>query len=172
VSLWLIDNPSVAINVNARLLGDLFCLDIDTEENPNGAHRPSELYKHLLDVRILAFNNNDPGLAWNRRRFAQEAATALSESTQNLVSKVNAERLPKTFLNTLRSILPSEANNEHNPKHGSLRWYGRNVASELLAAGKTVEEVSDIMWPTALAGVGAPVAVVCVMEVPHASDSS
>lgn len=146
------------------MLGDLFSLDLNTEENPKGMHSTAELYKYLLDIRVWGFNNNDPGVAWNRRRYAQEAATALSESTQKLLTRNRAEKLPKAFVDKLKSILPwQEDNKALNLKHGSLRWYGSYVASELLDAGKTIKEVSDIEWLTALGGVAAPVSVVCVM---------
>lgn len=155
---------SVAISVNARMLGDLFCLDLNTDENPRGEHSTAELYKYLLDVRVWGFNNNDPGLAWNRRRYAQEAAVILSKSTEKLLAKVRAEKLPRAFVDKLKSILPwQEADKSHVPKQGSLRWYGTYVVSELFEAGKTVKEVSDIMWLTALAGVGVNVALVRVV---------
>lgn len=153
---------SVAINVNVHMLGDLFCLDLITEENPNGTHSPAELYKYLLDVRVWGFNNNDPAMAWNRRRYAQTAATALMKSTQKSITKISTEQLPKVFFDKLASILPwHQGEKGAGPKQGSLRWYGGHVASELLAAGKTIKEVSDIMWLTALAGVGVAPAVVC-----------
>lgn len=37
--------PSVAIPVNARLLADLFSLDIRSQENPKGTLSISEVYK-------------------------------------------------------------------------------------------------------------------------------
>lgn len=144
------------------MLGDLFCLDLITEENPHGTHSPAELYKYLIDVRIWGFNNNDPAMAWNRRRYAQTAATALIKSTQKSITRISAEQLPKVFFDKLVSILPwHQGEKKDGPKQGSLRWYGGQVASELLAAGKTIKEVSDIMWLTALAGVGVAPAVVC-----------
>ena len=127
-------------------------------------HSTAELYKYLLDIRVWGFNNNDPGVAWNRRRYAQEAATALSESTQKLLARHRADKLPVAFVDKLKSILPwQEADKAPGLKHGSLRWYGSYLASELLDAGKTIKEVSDILWLTALAGVAVPVSVVCVL---------
>lgn len=158
----MIDFDSLAIDLNARVLGDLFSLDLNTEENPKGVHSTAELYKYLLNIRVWGFNNNDPGVAWNRRRYAQEAATALSESTQKLLSKNQAEHVPLAFVDKLKSILPWQENKSNDLQHGSLRWYGNNFASELLKAGKTIEEVSDIMWLTALGGVGAPVSLVFI----------
>lgn len=142
------------------MLGDLFCLDLITEENPHGTHSPAELYRYLLDIRVWGFNNNDPAMAWNRRRYAQTGATALKKSTQKSITKISAEQLPKVFFDKLVSILPWHQGEGDKLKHGSLRWYGGQVASELLAAGKTIKEVSDIMWLTALAGVGVAPAVV------------
>lgn len=150
-----------AIDVNARILGDLFSLDLNTEENPKGVHSTAELYKYLVDIRVWGFNNNDPGLAWNRRRHAQEAAAALSASTQELLGRARPDKSPPLpFFDWLKSILPwQKSDKPPTLKHDSLRWYGSKVASELLDAGKTMKEVSDIMWLTALAGVSVPVSL-------------
>ena len=129
-------------------------------------HSTAELYKYLVDIRVWGFNNNDPGLAWNRRRHAQEAAAALSASTQKLLGRARPDKLPPLpFFDWLKSVLPwQKSDKPPTLKHDSLRWYGSKVASELLDAGKTIKEVSDIMWLTALAGVSVPVSLVCGMK--------
>ncbi|KAI9671612.1 MAG: hypothetical protein M1829_004617 [Trizodia sp. TS-e1964] len=148
----------IAIPVNTRLLADLFALDLITPENPQGTHTTSELYKALLDVRVWGFNNNDPGLAWNRRRWAREGATALTKSSQSVVAAIAAEKKPIGYVEKLvTSLGMSHVHKKDLSKEGSLRWYGRHVARQLLTAGKTVEETADICWLTALAGVGVPV---------------
>lgn len=145
--------------MNARVLADIFSLDLNGEENPNGVHNEAEIYGYLLDIRVWGFVNNDPALAWNRRRWATEAATILSESTQKVVSRIRTERLPKGIFDKLQSILPWQDDGAKT-KHGSLRWYGSYVVSELLSAGKTVKEASDILWLTAVGGVAVVVSLV------------
>ena len=145
--------------MNARVLGDIFSLDLNGQENPKGVHNEADLYRYLLDIRVWGFVNNDPALAWNRRRWASEAATILSESTQKVVSRVRAERLPRGIFDKLQSILPWQGDGPKT-KQGSLRWYGSYMVSELLAAGKTVKEVSDILWLTAVGGVAVVVSLV------------
>lgn len=137
--------------MNARVLADIFSLDLNGEENPKGVHNEAEIYRYLLDIRVWGFVNNDSALAWNRRRWATEAATILSESTQKVVSRIRAERLPKGIFDKLRSLLPWQ---------GSLRSYGSYMVSELLSAGKTVKEVSDILWLTAGGGAAVVVSLV------------
>lgn len=149
--------------MNARVLGDLFSLDLKGEENPKGVHNESEIYRLLLDIRVWSFFNNDPALAWNRRRWANEAATIISESTQEVISRVRLERAPKAFFEKVKTVLPWHGN-QAKTKEGSLRWYGSYVAFELLSAGKTVKEVSDIMWMTALGGIAVTVSLVRILH--------
>lgn len=145
--------------MNARVLADIFSLDLNGEENPKGVHNEAEIYRYLLDIRVWGFVNNDSALAWNRRRWATEAATILSESTQKVVSRIRAERLPKGIFDKLRSLLSWQGDGAKT-KQGSLRSYGSYVVSELLSAGKTVKEVSDILWLTAGGGAAVIVSLV------------
>ncbi|KAI9690830.1 MAG: hypothetical protein M1822_008449 [Bathelium mastoideum] len=145
----------VAIPVNAHMLASLFCLDLKSQENPLGSLTIADLYKHLINVRIWGFNNNDPGMAWRRRAWAQEGAAVLTKTTRTMIEGIAVESGRKGLLRWLfgRSPRPSRT------KAGSLAWYGCHVAEELMAAGKTENEVADIFWLTALAGVGVPVNV-------------
>lgn len=148
---------SVAIPLNARILADIFLLDLQTKENPDGSLNTSTLYKHLVNVRIWGFNNNDVGLAWRRRMWAREGALALTQSTMTTVEGITRDAYSSTLLGFFfgrRSTRPSWA------QAGSLRHYGAQVVRKLLEAGKTPAQVADICWLTALAGVGVPVGVV------------
>jgi hypothetical protein len=146
----------VAIPVNAHLLADLFCLDIKSPENPDGTLSPSQLYKALLDVRTFGFNNNDPALAWNRRRFAQDGVTLLSKTTDITVGQIAKDAHGHNFL---QNLIGGHARRSA-VKQGSLRWYGQHIVTSLLASGKKPEEVSEICWMTAVAGVGVVVGLV------------
>ena len=159
--MFFADNAikSVAIPTNAHLVGDLFCLDLKTPENPKGSFTDAELYRHLLNVRVWGFENNDPGLAWNRRRYAQESATAMDESTKKVIRSIQISKAPKAFFDKVTSFMFTKEEGGTHTHQGSLRWYGRHIAEELLAAGQSVEQVSDVLWFTAVAAVGATVNV-------------
>lgn len=92
--------------MNARLLGDLFSLDLNGEESPKGVHNESEIYRLLLDIRVWSIFSNDPALAWKRLRWANEAASIISESTQKVESRVKTERAPKAFFDKVKLALP------------------------------------------------------------------
>jgi hypothetical protein len=126
-------------------------LDLKGSQNPNGTLATKDLYKHLLNVRIWGFNNNDPSLAFQRRIRAQEGATALTTTTNSTVRDVLAVGLC-AGVKRLR--------HRNDIKEGSLRWYGRHIVHQLASNGLSVKEVADIMWLTALAGVGIPVSLV------------
>ncbi|KAF2199499.1 heme peroxidase [Delitschia confertaspora ATCC 74209] len=144
----------VAIPVNAKILADIFALDLKTNDNPYGSLKIADLYRHLINVRIWGFNNNDPAMAWRRRAWATEGAEVLTKSCKEVVDSIELET--KTGLAWLFSRRPTRPN---RAKQGSLTSYGRQFVKELLAAGKTNAEVADICWLTALAGVGVPVGV-------------
>ena len=141
-------------------MGDLFCLDLKGPENPNGSFTNAELYRHLLNVRVWGFENNDPGLAWNRRRYAQESATLIDKSTQNVIRGIKLSGAPNAFFDKVTSFVWKKDEESSHTHEGSLRWYGRHLAGELLASGQSVGQVSDVLWFTAVAAVGATVNVV------------
>ncbi|KAF2265211.1 heme peroxidase [Lojkania enalia] len=141
----------VAIPVNAHMLADLFSLDLKSYENPYGSLTIAELYRHLLNVRIWGFNNNDPAMAWRRRQWAREGAEVLTKTTKEVVDSISIEAKATGFFGWLFSKRQSRPDRS---KSGTLRWYGRQIVKELLAAGKTEAEAADICWLTALAGVG------------------
>jgi hypothetical protein len=147
---------SIAIPVNARLLGDLFYLDLKGTQHPHGTLTAKELYRHLLNVRVWGFNNNDPGLAFLRRIWAQEGATVLTKTTKSNVRDVVAGGL------CIRAKRIYERYKNHI-KPGSLRWYGQHVVRQLHASGLSTKEVAEIMWLTAVAGVGVPVSLVSLV---------
>ena len=163
-----------------RILADLFCLDLKTPENPNGTYNVAELYKYIIDVRIFGFNNDDPGLALQRRKWAREGAESLTKTTLKVVSNLpasekSAKGIVKGAVSTAKGIaskiplvgkLVGDGKGvEGQSTSGSLRWYGYNVAKELIASGKTPAEVADISWMNAVGGVGATIGVVRLLKV-------
>lgn len=166
--------------MNTRLLADLFSLDLRTPENENGSYDAATLYTHLLNVRTYGFNNNDPAVALNRRKVAREGAESLTESTIKVVkgSPKSIVDAPKGIMSKVTGAVTKTVTGiaSHIPvvgglfnkggkatqaSTGSLRWYGQNVVREIIAAGKSPEEAAEICWLSAVAGVGAPIGVVC-----------
>ncbi|KAK2731617.1 hypothetical protein FQN57_003270 [Myotisia sp. PD_48] len=165
----------IAIPLNTRLVADLFSLDLKSSDNPDGSLNTATIYKYLMDVRIWALNNNDPALALERRKCAREAAEELTESTLRAIRNASGggERVVGSGLGLLSKVkgwashIPivgrffGKKPREHKDQKtkSSLRWYGNSVVKELIAAGKSQEEVADICWLTAVAGVGVSITV-------------
>ncbi|GME60286.1 putative prostaglandin g h synthase 2 cyclooxygenase pgh2 cox2 [Neofusicoccum parvum] len=155
----------VAIPLNTRLIADLWCQDLLTDENPKGTLTTPALYKYLMDVRTFGFNNHDPALAWRRRLWARQAAEAIIPSAIKAVKEGTASphllgRLGSGIKSGFAKLpLVGRLVKPAHKEAGSLRWYGNGVAKELMAAGKTVEETADICWLSAVAGVGAPISL-------------
>ncbi|KAL1638781.1 hypothetical protein SLS58_008595 [Diplodia intermedia] len=157
----------VAIPLNTKLIADLWCQDLQTDENPTGTLSTPQLYKYLMDVRTFGFNNNDPAMTWRRRLWAREAAEVLIPSTIKAIKEGTASLAPGLLKRAGAGVrkglgkvpLLGRLVPQAKEEAGSLRWYGHNVAREIMAAGRTLEETADICWLTALAGVGAPVSM-------------
>jgi hypothetical protein len=138
------------------MLASLFNLDLKSNDNPLGTLSIADLYKHLLNVRIWGFNNNDTGMAWRRRAWASEGAAVLTKTTKAMIDAIPNNGNKWGLLGWVLGW----KTRDRQAKEGSLGWYGRQVAKELMEAGKTSAETADICWLTALAGVGVPVGVV------------
>ncbi|KAI8717961.1 Linoleate 8R-lipoxygenase [Fusarium sp. LHS14.1] len=144
----------VAIPLNTQLLADLFYFDLRTDENPDGTLGVAELYRHLLNIRIWGVNNNDPGQAWNRRRWAQEGVTAVYNSSKKLVDEAV---LGRGMGLGIASAISSKVGRKSYLKKDSLRSCGLKLVEELLAQGNNADQVTDNMWLTAFGGIGVPV---------------
>ncbi|KAF9874998.1 linoleate diol synthase [Colletotrichum karsti] len=144
----------VAIPLNAQLLSDLFYMDMNSDENPNGTIGAADLYRHLLNVRIWGANNSDPAQAWNRRRRAQEGVKIIIESTKKLVNEVSMGR---GFGLGVVSALNNVVSRKTYLKKDSLRSCGYKLVEEQLNQGGSVDKVTDNLWLTAFGGIGVPV---------------
>ncbi len=149
----VVNKYSIAIPVNARMIGDLFYLDVKGPQNLTGALTAKEVYKHLTNVRVWGFNNNDPGLAFLRRIWAQEGATVLTKTTEANVKDLLASGL----VHATKRVF---GHHHNHVKSGSLRWYGQHIVRQLSGNGLSSKEITEIMWLTAVAGVGVPVGLV------------
>ena len=136
-------------------------MDLHTAENPQGTLSHSDMYKCLLDIRVWGVNNNDPAMAWNRRRWAQKAAETISKTNKALVTAVAAEKKGRGLFEILASFVsPAYRVRKITLEKGSLRSAGHAIVEGLLAAGKTIEETADICWLTSFGGIGVPVTAV------------
>ncbi|KAL4904048.1 hypothetical protein BDW74DRAFT_155062 [Aspergillus multicolor] len=172
----------VAVPLNARLLGDLFCFDVRSDENPAGSLSATSLYRHLSAIRTWGVNNNDPGEAWNRRRRAQEGAKVVIDTTRTLVDEVAVGGgansgfsfsfssiwlfvqywLSLLVLFLIGSYATSSSGVSKLPrtahvKKDSLRSCGYKLVAGLLHQGNSAERVVDTLWLTAFGGIGVPV---------------
>jgi linoleate 10R-lipoxygenase len=146
----------IAIPLNAQMLGDLFYFDLQTPENSDGALSHAELYKHLLNIRVWGVNNNDPAQAWNRRRRAQEGCKIIIDTTKKIVDEI----APKGFGFGIAAAISNFAHRKQDLIPGSLRSCGHKLVEQLLASGKSPENVVDNLWLTAFGGIGVPVTTV------------
>lgn len=146
----------VAIPLSARMLADLFYLDLRSDENPGGTLSSVELYRHLLNIRVWGVENTDGAQAWDRRRRAMESVQIIIDSTRRLVDEASdmgiAAKLSSLLSGRARSI-----------REGSLRACGRKLVVELLSMYESPERVVDTLWLAAFGGTG--VAVTTFYEV-------
>ena len=136
-------------------------MDLCNSENPQGTLGPSDLYKHLLNIRVWGANNNDPGLAWNRRRWASEGVEIICKTGEELVKSVQAESRTRGLIELIASVFyPKLRHRSAAIKEGSLRSCGHRIVQEMLARGETPERIVDNAWLNAFGSVGVPVTAV------------
>ena len=153
----------VVIPLNARLLADLFYFDLRTDdENPRGSLSYSDVYKHLLNIRVWGANNNDPAQAWNRRRWAQQSAKIIIDTTRPLVQELVNEKNTSGIFTYLSSIVSPGGSHSSNIKEGSLRSLGRKLVQGYIANGVSVEQTIDNLWLNGFGAVGTLVTMVCL----------
>jgi hypothetical protein len=78
----------VAIPVSACMFSDLWCLDMNTPENPDGELSMKQLHTTLADVRQWEFASHDPATQWTSWHRAQESAILLTDSTTTIVNSI------------------------------------------------------------------------------------
>ena len=148
----------IAIPLNARLLADIFYFDLKTPENPKGSLCEADLYKHLSNIRTWGANNNDPALAWNRRRWAREGADIMIKSTKELVNDA-VHGPPRSLLSFFASSLMAR---KGSVKNGSLRSCGLKIVETLLEGyGGSIDKTVDALWLNAFGAIAVPVTAYC-----------
>ncbi|KAI1117572.1 hypothetical protein F5Y14DRAFT_465495 [Nemania sp. NC0429] len=133
----------------------MFYFDSKSDENLHGVLSATDLYNHLLNVRIWGVNNNDPGQAWNRRRRAQEGAQVITDTTRKLVDEVARGR---GFGLGIAMAVSNAFSRKTYLKKDSLRSCGYKLVDELQAQGNSAERVTENLWLCAFGGIGALVA--------------
>ncbi|MCJ1387116.1 hypothetical protein MMC17_010245 [Xylographa soralifera] len=152
----------IAIPLNAQMLADIFYLDLKTDENKKGSMSHAELYKQLLNIRVWGVNNNDPAMAWNRRRWAMDGAKIMTETGRTLVKDVvDAKGNPGLAGYVAAMLFDKYQPRSVGIKQGSLRACGHKIVEGLLAKGMSVEKTADICWLTSFGGIGVPVTAFC-----------
>lgn len=144
----------VVIPLDARLAADLFYFDLRTEdENTRGTLSYTDVYKHLLNIRVWGANNNDPAQAWNRRRWAAQSAQVIIDTTTPLVKEV-ADETAGGFFSLLSALVPPYGYSDSRVKQGSLRSIGRKIVQGFLASGMPIERIVDNAWLNGFGAVG------------------
>lgn len=144
------------------MLADLWNLDLNTPENPDGSLSAIQLHTALANVRAWQFAGSDVSSMWTKRRRAQDGATLLTESTEVQVHDVLRDNYHVGWAENLVRSMPfvGAKTRRDLSRQGSLRWYGRHVVAQLLKAGKSVRETSDICWLNAVGGTAVIVGMV------------
>lgn len=148
----------IAIPLNARLIADIFYFDLKTPENPKGSLCEADLYKHLSNIRTWGANNNDPALAWNRRRWARESADIVIKSSKELINDA-VHGPPRSLLSFFASSLMAR---KGSVKTGSLRSCGLKIVETLLEGyGGSIDKTVDALWLNAFGAIAVPVTAYC-----------
>ncbi|RDA92085.1 hypothetical protein CP533_3590 [Ophiocordyceps camponoti-saundersi (nom. inval.)] len=140
----------VAIPLSARMLADLFYLDLCSNDNASGTLSATELYRHLLNIHIWGVENSDPAQAWDRRRRARKSVDVIIKSTRRIVDEVAGAGLASKLSGLLNG-------RTHGVTEGSLRAYGHRLVTELLGVYDSPERVVDVLWLSAFGGTGVSV---------------
>ncbi|RDA87471.1 hypothetical protein CP532_2800 [Ophiocordyceps camponoti-leonardi (nom. inval.)] len=140
----------VAIPLSAQMLADLFYLDLRSDDNVSGTLSATELYRHLLNIRVWGVENGDPAQAWDRRRRARESVHVIIQSTRRLVDEVAGASL----VAKLSGLLSGRA---HGAREGTLRACGHQLVTELVGMYDSPERVVDMLWLAAFGGTGVTV---------------
>ncbi|KAL8921768.1 MAG: hypothetical protein Q9208_005525 [Pyrenodesmia sp. 3 TL-2023] len=146
----------VAIPVNVRFLADLFCLNVRTTTNTEGAHAASELYKMLLEVRAwLDAPDPDHAAKWYKRRKAEEHTGPLTESTMASMAQLDS----RTWSSSLM-LMFGFGKQQSDQKPALLRDVGALMAKDILKTVTDPKDAAHLLWMLAVSGVGTPVTAI------------
>lgn len=159
-------NYSVAIPLNARLLAELFSLNVKTSTNESAAHTSSELYTLLLNVRNwVDYPHADLSTMWYRRRKAQEASAVLTKSTKDSFSR--AVEKPWSISSWLWGT-EVEATSQST---SVLKDVGAEIAESIQQIAGSHEDSAKLAWMLATSNIGNPVAAVSAISLQRFEES-
>ncbi|KAK4223785.1 heme peroxidase [Podospora fimiseda] len=139
----------LVIPLTARFLGDLFYLDLRSEENTDGKLSNTEVYRSLVDLNTWGMEGltDDAAFAWNRRRYAQEALDLLGSTTDGLVKEVGSG------MGLLGAATLLVVGWDNEIKKSGVREVGWKVVQELLRGSSGEEKkVGEQLWAGAAVG--------------------
>jgi hypothetical protein len=108
------------------------------KDNDEGHISEKELYDHLILLFGYAFLPHDEVDGFTLKATAAEAYKALRHRIKSNVVKISLS-------GKLRSLVDASG------KTGSLNSYGINLIRRLLKAGKSADEIADMVIPSAAA---------------------
>ncbi|KAK6332263.1 hypothetical protein TWF696_002984 [Orbilia brochopaga] len=138
----MVDAVRDVINiVPTHFAANLFCLPLKTEDNPRGVYTEQELYTILSVMFTFVFFDIEPTKSFGLHKAGRMVAGQLAH-----LIEANVVAIDKT------SFMKSIIDNIYD-RNSSLKDYGIHLIRRLLESGKSAEEITWQMVPTASASV-------------------
>jgi linoleate 10R-lipoxygenase len=118
----------------------VFSLSLKTKEHPHGAFTEYEMYMTLAICFAYIFLDADPG----KHIQLRDAAVTLSHQLRQLVQLKVAEVKDGSIVESIME--------EFKPAHKYLKDYGVHMIKRLLEGGKSIDDVTSAILPTAAGG--------------------
>ncbi|KAK6544846.1 hypothetical protein TWF694_001527 [Orbilia ellipsospora] len=138
----MVDAVRDVINlVHTHFAANLFCLPMKTEDNPRGVYTEQELYMILSVMFTFVFFDIEPTKSFALHKAGKLVADQLSHLIEANVIAINKTSFMKNLIDNIYD------------RNSSLHDYGIHMIRRLLESGKTAEEITWQMVPTASASV-------------------
>lgn len=124
--------------VHVHFVAQLFDLPLKTEKNPRYPFTEKQLYDILALLFGYVFLDRDEAASFKVRKIAAKACEALSTLVKLNVKEVSFGGFIKKLSDNFK-------------EDGFLDSYGNDFIRRLLKAGKSVDEITWIIMPTAAA---------------------
>ncbi|EWC45463.1 hypothetical protein DRE_00862 [Drechslerella stenobrocha 248] len=139
---WMVDAVRDVINVvHTHFAANLFCLPLKTEDNPRGVYTERELYMVLSVMFTFVFFDIEPTKSFALHKAGRMVAGQLAHFMEANVTAINKTSFMKSIIDNIYD------------RNSSLKDYGIHMIRRLLESGKSAEEISWQMVPTASASV-------------------
>ncbi|KAF3104418.1 hypothetical protein TWF569_000135 [Orbilia oligospora] len=138
----MVDAVRDVINIaHTHFAANLFCLPLKTEDNPRGVYTEQELYTILSVMFTFVFFDIEPTKSFALHKAGRLVAGQLAHLIEANVIAINKTAFMKNIIDNIFD------------KNSSLKDYGIHMIRRLLESGKTAEEITWQMVPTASASV-------------------